>query len=32
MRWDMPLVTAPITVGENAWLAATSSSAGVNHR
>jgi putative colanic acid biosynthesis acetyltransferase WcaF len=21
-RWDMPLVTAPITIGENAWLAA----------
>jgi putative colanic acid biosynthesis acetyltransferase WcaF len=22
MRWDMPLVTAPIVIGENAWLAA----------
>lgn len=21
-RWDMPLVTAPIVIGENAWLAA----------
>jgi putative colanic acid biosynthesis acetyltransferase WcaF len=21
-RWDMPLVTAPITIGENAWLGA----------
>lgn len=22
LRWDMPLVTAPIVIGENAWLAA----------
>jgi putative colanic acid biosynthesis acetyltransferase WcaF len=22
LRWSMPLVTAPITIGENAWLAA----------